>query len=152
VLVPTLSCFYGVAGLQQEQPSRWTPPLTELAHRNLDEADRTLKAAQAAGVRIALGHDWQPFGDVGLELRRMVDHGLTAAEALTAATGTAARALGIDQHVGTVEPGKYADLLVVDGDPTADPAILRDQDRIWLVLRLGEPVAGSALEASCPQR
>ncbi|WP_163507499.1 amidohydrolase family protein [Fodinicola acaciae] len=151
VLVPTLSCFYGVAGLDQERSDRWTPPLTELAHRNLDEADRTLKAASAAGVPIALGHDWQPFGDVGLELQRMVHHGLTAPEALTAATGMAARALGIDRQVGTVRPGKYADLLVVDGDPVADPAILRDRARVWLVLRLGEPVAGSALESSCDQ-
>jgi imidazolonepropionase-like amidohydrolase len=153
VLVPTLSCFYGVAGLGDRigtdpvhRPrSRWTPPLVDLAHHNLAEADSTLKAARAAGVPIALGHDWQPFANTAIELVRLVHHGLSAQEALIAATATGARALGLDE-VGTVEPGKLADLLVVDGDPLADPAVLRDQDRIWLVLQLGEPVAGAVLE------
>lgn len=74
-LVPTLSCYYGVAGLgdrigaapddpgDPDDPdargrSTWTRPLVDLAHRNLDEADRTLRAARAAGVPIALGYDW----------------------------------------------------------------------------------------------
>jgi len=171
VLVPTLSCFYGVAGLgeqigteqigteqitteqigtgpaQQPPQDTWAPPLVELARHNLDQAGRTLVAARAAGVPIALGHDWFPFGDVGLELARMVAHGLSAAEALVAATATGARALGLDRLLGTVEAGKYADLLVLDADPLADPAALRDPARIWLVVQRGEPVAGSALEA-----
>jgi imidazolonepropionase-like amidohydrolase len=155
VLVPTLSCFYGVAGLGERigtdpvhrpRSQRWTPPLVELADLNLVEADRTLKAAHAAGVPIALGHDWQPFADTAIELVRMVHHGLSTQEALIAATATGARALGLDERLGTIEPGKLADLLVVDGDPVADPAVLRDRDRIWLVLQLGEPVAGAALE------
>jgi imidazolonepropionase-like amidohydrolase len=41
-----------------------------------------------------------------------------------------------------------ADLLVVDGDPLTDPAVLVDRDRIWLVIQHGEPVAGAALEGS----
>jgi imidazolonepropionase-like amidohydrolase len=160
VLVPTLSCFYGVAGLgdqvgttveapsgvEQSPPGGWTPPLVELARYNLDQADRTLGAARAAGVRIALGHDWHPFANAGIELRRLVHHGLTPREALIAATATGAFALGLDRHIGTIEEGKLADLIVLDGDPLADPAVLSDRDRIWLVLQLGEPVAGSALE------
>jgi imidazolonepropionase-like amidohydrolase len=154
VLVPTLSCFYGVAGLGDQvgvgvgEPAAggWTPPLVDLARYNLDQADRTLRAARAAGVRIALGHDWHPFANTAIELRRLVHHGLTPHEALTAATATGALALGLDRHIGTVEEGKLADLLVLDADPLADPAVLGDRDRIWLVLQLGEPVAGSALE------
>jgi imidazolonepropionase-like amidohydrolase len=155
ILVPTLSCFYGVAGLGErigiettDPPlsHRWTPPLVTLARHNLAEADATLKAAHAAGVAIALGHDWQPFADTAIELVRMVDHGLSARVALIAATATGARALGLHEHLGTVEPGKLADLIVLDGDPLADPTVLRDRDRIWLVLQLGEPVAGAALE------
>jgi imidazolonepropionase-like amidohydrolase len=144
ILVPTLSCFYGVAG--DENGSSWTEPLADLARFNLAEADRTLKAARAAGVPIALGHDWQPFAQAGTELVRMVHHGLSPHEALIAATATAARALGLHERIGTIEPGKLADLLVVDGDPLTDPAVLCDRDRIWLVLQLGEPVAGAALE------
>lgn len=157
ILVPTLSCFYGVAGLgdqigtDHDPPShagQWTPPLVELAHHNLDQADRTLKAARAAGVPIALGHDWQPFANAGIELIRLVHHGLSPHEALMAATAVSARALGLDHSLGTIEEGKLADLVVVDADPLTDPAVLRNRDRIWLVLQLGEPVAGTALEPS----
>ena len=150
VLVPTLSCFYGVAGVDDPPASppaeTWSPLLVELAEYNLEEADLTLRAAKAAGVRIAMGFDWSPLGENAIELVRMVRHGLTAPEALTAATATAAAALGLAEHVGTVEPGKLADLVVVDGDPLADPAVLLERERIWLVLQLGEPVAGTALE------
>jgi imidazolonepropionase-like amidohydrolase len=159
VLVPTLSCFYGVAGAgaeddddraglarDAEPPPTWSPMLAELARENLEQADRTLKAARAAGVPIAAGHDWAPIADLGVEIVRMARHGLSAHEALVAATGTAARALGLAGHVGTIEPGRLADLLVVDGDPVQRPALLRDRARIWLVLQLGAPVAGAALE------
>jgi imidazolonepropionase-like amidohydrolase len=45
-----------------------------------------------------------------------------------------------------VEDGKLADLLIVDGDPLEEPHLLTDTSRIWLVLQLGIPVAGRALE------
>lgn len=45
-----------------------------------------------------------------------------------------------------MEEGKLADLLIVDGDPVAEPGLLADLTCIWLVLRLGVPVAGQALE------
>jgi imidazolonepropionase-like amidohydrolase len=167
ILVPTLSCLYGVAGLDDQNsdqngdligtdparsagPSRWAPSLVQLARYNLEQADRTLRAARAAGVPIALGHDWQPFANAGIELIRMVHHGLSVPEALIAATATGARALGIDSYVGTIEEGKLADLLVLDADPLDDPAVLRDPDRVWLVVQLGEPVAGTALETRVP--
>ena len=76
----------------------------------------------------------------------MVRHGLSARDALVASTSAAAGALGLDAHVGTVAPGRLADLVVVDGDPLDDVGLLLDRERIWLVLQLGEPVAGAALE------
>jgi imidazolonepropionase-like amidohydrolase len=153
-LVPTLSCFYGVGGIDGEPgdpPATWSPPLRELAEHNLEQADLTLRAARDAGVRIASGHDWNPLWNAAIEIARMSSHGLSAAEALTSATATAAQALGLGEHVGTVAAGKLADLLVVDGDPLEDLSLLRDPDRIWLVLQLGEPVAGAALEAELPK-
>jgi len=75
----------------------------------------------------------------------MVHHGLTPHEALAAATSTAAQALGLGDHLGTITEGKLADLTVVDGDPLAEPHLLGDPDRIWLVLQLGVPVAGQLL-------
>ena len=153
VLVPTLSCFYGVAGLGDgggDAPETWSPLLVELAQHNLEQADRTLRAARGAGVKIALGHDWAPFYDSAQELERMVHHGLGAMEALVAATATGAEALGLGDELGTVEAGRIADLLIVDGDPLADPGLLRRREQVWLVLQLGAPVAGAALEASAP--
>jgi imidazolonepropionase-like amidohydrolase len=76
----------------------------------------------------------------------MVHHGLSAHESLVAATAVAGQALGLGDHVGTVEQGKLADLVVVDGDPLQDPRLLLKRDRIWLVIQLGSPVAGAALE------
>ena len=81
----------------------------QLAHYNLLQADLTLRAALVAGVTVAAGHDWHPFWDHALELRRMMAHGMTPTQALSAATAGAAYALGIGEYVGTVAPGKVAD-------------------------------------------
>jgi imidazolonepropionase-like amidohydrolase len=151
VLVPTLSGYYWMAGLgdavdpaDAEPVAEMPPMLIDLAHHNLDEGAASMRAARQAGVKIALGSDKSL--ETGLEIERMVHHGLTAVEALTAATGTAAEALGLDQHIGTVETGKLADLVIVDGDPVREPRLLADPGRIWLVLQLGAPAAGQALE------
>jgi imidazolonepropionase-like amidohydrolase len=76
----------------------------------------------------------------------MIHHGLTPAQALAAATCTAADALGLAGQMGRVSAGMLADLVIVDGDPLTEPAMLADAARIWLVLQLGVPVAGRALE------
>jgi imidazolonepropionase-like amidohydrolase len=119
------------------------PVLVELAQRNLSEGAASMRAARSAGVKIALGSDTSLA--VGLEVQRMIHHGLTSKEALVAATSTAAEALGLDEHLGTVAEGKLADLIVVDGDPLAEPHLLSDPERIWLVLQLGVPVGGQLL-------
>ena len=119
--------------------------LTELARHNLAEGAASMRAARQAGVQIALGSDVSLA--TGLEIQRMVHHGLTPAEALVAATSAAAGALGLDEHIGTVREGKLADLIAVDGDPLAEPALLSDPARVWLVLQGGTPV-GQAL--TCP--
>ena len=108
-----------------------------------------MRAARLAGVPIALGSDVSLA--TGLEIQRMVHHGLTPAEALVAATRTAAEALGLGEHIGTVTEGKLADLIVVDGDPLTEPRLLSDPGRIWLVLQLGVPVAGQALTNEAPE-
>jgi imidazolonepropionase-like amidohydrolase len=151
VLVPTLSFLFHVVGLDPvaaPAASPWTPLLVELGTHNVEQAHLTLVAARDAGVRFAVGHDTAPLHAGMNELLRMIEAGLTPHEALVAATSGGAYALGLSEHVGTVEPGKLADLVVVDGDPLAEPALLCDRARIWLVLRLGEPVAGTVLEAT----
>jgi imidazolonepropionase-like amidohydrolase len=153
VLVPTLSFLLHVAGQDAAAgfaESTWTPLLVELGRHNVEQAQLTLVAARDAGVRLAMGHDTAPLRAAANELLRMIEAGLTAREALVAATSGGAYALGLSGHVGTVEPGKLADLIVVEGDPLAEPELLCDRERIWLVLRLGEPIAGTALEPSLP--
>ena len=151
VLVPTLSGYYWMAGLGDavdpataERVAEMPPELVDLADQNLENGAASMRAARDAGVKIALGSDMEVA--VALEVRRMIFHGLTPGDALVAATKTAAQALGLGEHVGTVEEGKLADLLIIDGDPVAEPGLLADPTRIWLVLRLGVPVAGQALE------
>jgi imidazolonepropionase-like amidohydrolase len=132
------------AGAEPDMP----PVLVELARRNLSEGAASMRAARRAGVKIALGSDTSLA--VGLEIERLVHHGLTPAEALVAATRTAAEALGLDERIGIVAEGKLADLIVVDGDPLAEPHVLSDPGRIWLVLQLGVPVAGQLLANPAP--
>ena len=82
-----------------------------------------------AGVRMAGGSDcgWgsYPFGDFQGEVIAMRDAGLSPVEAIRAGTRNPADALGILDRTGTIEPGKSADLLLVDGDPAADIHALR---------------------------
>ena len=159
VLVPTLSGYYWMGGFGDAvDPATATidahmlPSIVQLAHHNLEQGTLSMRAAHAAGVKIALGSDRDGVSgdDTALELVRMVHHGLTGAEALRSATAVAAQALGLEEHIGTIAPGRLADLVVVDGDPVAAPELLLDPGRIWLVLQLGEAVGGAALEAAPP--
>jgi len=93
---------------------------------------------QRAGVNLGTGTDiWQiPIG-VHMELEQLVAAGLTAAQAIHAGTGGAARILGADQTLGTIEAGKWADLVILDADPLAD---IRNTRRIWQVVHDGRVV------------
>jgi imidazolonepropionase-like amidohydrolase len=140
VLVPTLAVFDAVA-----DPGGPFPPwMRERALRLREAAYRTVAAAIAAGVTMAMGADAGPHGANARELVLMVEAGLSAKDGIAAATAAAARVCGLEEEIGTVEVGKRADLLVVDGDPLDDVRVLTDPRRIWLVLRDGVPVAGSS--------
>ncbi len=141
VLVPTLSTFHDLA---ERFAGEFAPSLVEQARRQADDARRTLMAAHAAGVTLAMGYDSGPPGASGNELVRMSEAGLGSATAIRAATAGSAQALGLDD-VGTVEVGRQADLLVIVGDPLADPAILLEPGRVWLVMQAGRPVAGAGI-------
>ena len=123
------------------------PKLVEQAKRQADDAHATLRAAHDAGVMLAMGYDSGPPGANATELVRMAAGGIGAAAAIRAATLGSAQALGLVGEVGTVEVGRVADLLVIDGDPLADPAVLLDPARRWLVLQGGRGVAGEGTGA-----
>jgi len=139
ILVPTLCVFDAVA--RPDGP--FVPWMRERAERLRDASRKTMEAALAAGVEMAMGADAGPHGENARELVLMVEAGLSASDGIVAATSTAARVCGLEDDIGTVEVGKRADFLIVDGDPLDDVRILADHSRIWLVFKDGERVAGA---------
>ncbi|MGE3781925.1 MAG: amidohydrolase family protein [Alphaproteobacteria bacterium] len=102
-----------------------------------------IRRALELGVRVVAGTDAGGHGhpaNAG-ELECLVKAGMTPMQALQAATGWAAECLGWEDRLGTVEPGKLADLVVVNGDPLADISVLRDAARIALVVKDGKIAA-----------
>jgi imidazolonepropionase-like amidohydrolase len=107
----------------------------------------SFRRARKAGIPIAMGTDaGTPFnyhGENAQELERMVRLGMSPMDAIVASTSAAARLLGIEREVGTVEQGKLADLVVIDGNPLKHIALLRDRERILGVMQKGRFVAGA---------
>jgi imidazolonepropionase-like amidohydrolase len=99
----------------------------------------TVRRAFELGVPIAAGTDAGGHGHPknALELVHLVDAGLTPMQALRAATQWAAQCLGLDRDLGTLEPWRLADLIVVDGNPLDDVKVLLEPQRIELVLKGG---------------
>jgi len=90
-----------------------------------------------AGVPVAMGTDTGPLGRFQgyfelMEIEMMVDAGFTPMEAIRSATGVAARCLRIDGLVGTLQPGRAADLLVLNASPLDRIANLRRQHSVWI--------------------
>ena len=77
-------------------------------------------------------------GDNAQELQCMVEAGMSNMQAIQAATGWAAECIGMEKEIGTVEKGKLADLVVVDGNPLNDIKVLRQRERIKLVIKGGD--------------
>jgi len=108
-----------------------------------ESARRILRAGGRLGMGGDYGFGWNPHGDYARELTFFVrDVGLTPLEVITCATKTGAEIMGRGDQFGTVEKGKLADLLVVDGDVTADISLLEDRSRFIAVLQGGIVKAG----------
>ena len=93
------------------------------------------------GVKISFGSDtgvpYIQHGNNARELSMFVELGMEPMQAIIAATKTAAEAIGIDNMVGTIEAGKIADIIVVEGNPIEDINILHEENRIKLVMKEG---------------
>jgi len=101
--------------------------------------EASFRRALAAGVPIAFGTDVGPFphGTQAKEFAYMVRFGMTPVEALRAATWVAAELMGWQDRVGSVEPGKFADLVAVEGDPASD---ITELERVKFVMKGGQVV------------
>jgi len=99
--------------------------------------EETFRRAMKAGVKIAFGTDAGGFDwkvNPAKEFSSMVKFGMTPAQAIRAATVTASELLGMQDSLGTVEPGKLADIVAVPGDPLADISVM---ERVDFVLKGG---------------
>jgi imidazolonepropionase-like amidohydrolase len=118
-----------------------SPPHVRVRGRDLEPHHiESLHKALDAGVKIGAGTDAGGHRHLinARELQCMVEIGMSPIQALQAATGWAAECLGIEDDVGTIQPGRLADLVVVDGDPLQDIAVLQDLQRIKLVFKEGQ--------------
>ena len=144
-LCPTLSVVPAAA--QAIEEGLWTYPGSEEQVKRMETyARNTIALAKQAGVRVALATDAaMPLvfhGDNAHEFELMVEYGLSPMESIIAGTRNAADNIGLLDDIGTVEVGKSADLVVVDGDPLQDIDILRNGARIKIVMKAGAVVKG----------
>jgi len=124
--------------LMAERGTFWVPTINvyfpldadaELTERQVaitDSHRRVFGEALQRGVRIAYGTDAGalPHGDNAIDFARMVEYGMTPAQALRSATLTVAELMQLDEDLGTIEPGKLADIIAVDADPLGDISAL----------------------------
>jgi imidazolonepropionase-like amidohydrolase len=141
-LVPTLVAPLQVIRQAERDAAAMPSWGVEKAHQVVDAHRESFRQAHRSGVKIAMGTDSGvgPHGENAEELKLMVDYGMTPMEAIVAATSRAAELLRIGNRIGTVEPGKVADLILVDGNPTEDITVLQDPMRVTTVVKDGQVV------------
>ncbi len=139
-LVPTLSAPYQIvkAGTKKGVPAF----AVEKSKSTMKDHWESVKKAHKAGVSIAMGTDaGTPFnchGENLKELELLVKAGFTPMEAIVATTKTASEVLGLEKRIGTLEKGKLADLIVLDGNPLDDISILQKKEKILAIMKEGQ--------------
>lgn len=130
--VPTLTVYV----FHRERP---VPHIQARGHELYPHHVESIQRALAAGVKIVAGTDagGHEHNINARELQYLVEAGLTPMQALQSATGWAADCLGMASELGTLTPGKYADLIALDGDPLQDITLLQNVQRLKLVLKEG---------------
>lgn len=127
-LVPTLSTINGYLERIAKNPNAYTPEVRKKIDWRISITGKAFRLAHEAGVKIAFGTDAgvSLHGRNADEFELMVKHGMTEAEAIAAATVAAADLLGLADEIGTLAPGKRADLIAVKGDPLQDVTALKE--------------------------
>jgi imidazolonepropionase-like amidohydrolase len=135
--VPTLSTINGYLERIAANPNAYAPDVRKKIDWRLSVTGDALKKAVPAGVKIAFGTDAgvSKHGRNADEFELMVKFGMTPATAIQAATVNAADLLGIADQIGSLEPGKSADLIAVQGDPLSDVTVLK---KVSFVMKEGK--------------
>ncbi|AGH49542.1 amidohydrolase [Sphingomonas sp. MM-1] len=135
--VPTLSTVNGYLERIAADPNAYEPAVRAKIDWRISITGKALEKAVPAGVKIAFGTDAgvSKHGRNADEFEWLVKHGLTPMGAIQAATVNAADLLGLKDEVGSIEPGKAADLIAVAGDPLADVKVLKT---VGFVMKGGE--------------
>ena len=139
-LVPTL--YVGDYYLAEQPGSEAQAKMNELTRRYREQHVAAVGKAIRAGVKVGVGTDYVgfPVRQGVRELRRLVESGMTPMQALQAATRVNAELLGWQDRIGSVEPGKLADIIAVPGDPLRDLAVL---ERVAFVMIGGRVIPSS---------
>ena len=141
-LVPTLKVGWDIINAHDSNIPAWIMAKNKATQ---GEAELSLKLAYEAGVPIAMGSDvgtpLNYHGENALEVYWMGQAGLSPMDAIVAATGSAARALGWQEWLGTLEPGKVADLIVLDSNPLDDLRALAQKEHLQFVMKEGRIAA-----------
>jgi imidazolonepropionase-like amidohydrolase len=125
--VPTLSTVNGYLERLAANPNAYPPDVLAKVQWRIGVTGKSLAKAYPAGVKIAFGTDAgvSKHGRNADEFELMVKHGMPASAAIQAATMNAATLLGVEKEVGSLEPGKAADVIAVAGDPITDITTLK---------------------------
>jgi len=142
-VVPGLGYHWGIL---EKGVECGVPPEVMEATLYQDEWERGCEAARKmkeAGIRVIPGGDygfvWCPHGEYAKDIELLVtDMGFSPMEAIVAATKHGSELMRMEQDTGTIEEGKFADLLIVDGDPVANIAILQDRSKLAMVMKDGK--------------
>jgi imidazolonepropionase-like amidohydrolase len=146
-LVPTLTVYEVFYAAARDRPELLTPGTApkELANDLLPK--RNLPLAVKSGVKIAYGTDLGQ-GDHSMEFGLLIGNGMTPIQALYAATRNAADLIGAADRIGSVQPGRYADLVAATGNPLDNP---QQFSQISFVMKGGRIYRRNGLEAVPPQ-
>lgn len=145
-LVPTLAIMHA-SKLYFQGKEGVLPYLKEKTERSYEAHYRSLEMARKAHITVGVGCDFLgdaafgcPYSEATLELERLCVAGYTPMEVITMATKVNARLLQMEDQLGTLESGKLADVLLVEGRPDEDIRVLRRSDHVKLVVQDGRIV------------
>ena len=137
--VPTLSTVNGYLERLAKDPNAYTGAVKQQIDWRIGITGQSLQKAYPAGVKIAFGTDAgvSKHGRNADEFELLVKFGMPPVEAIKAATVNAADLLGLSSEIGTIEPGKSADIIAVAGDPLTDVTVLK---KVTFVMARGDVV------------